>query len=219
MLEIVFRRRPDRRRLRVAGKLHVLVGDVRRRSADLHVRAVRFVNAGQRILTLASCARACACSDRFSWLVSSPLPFAAARHPASCFPTPTHADQDQHARHPRPACRSAKQSCRRSRSPALIHVIDGRSNPRPQLPPRCCSIFSPRRVGPLTRRALNGEAFLRDGEPTVRNHSSSLRLYRGPRGATLRASSAAKITLASGILDQNLMVLRPYSKSFFASPE
>src|SRR5262249_35662469 len=52
MLIVIFR--PDRvtGRLRIACKLDVLVGDVRRGSTNLHVRAVRLIDARQRILAL-----------------------------------------------------------------------------------------------------------------------------------------------------------------------
>src|SRR5262249_29697950 len=53
VLEIIFS--PDRiaRRLRVARKLDIFVGDVRGRAADLHVRAVGLVDPCERVLTLA----------------------------------------------------------------------------------------------------------------------------------------------------------------------
>src|SRR5215472_772105 len=53
VLEIILR--PDRiaRCLRIAGELDVLVGDMRGRAANLHVGAIRFVHARQRVLALA----------------------------------------------------------------------------------------------------------------------------------------------------------------------
>src|ERR1700716_946027 len=53
MLIIVFRRHRVARGLRIAGELNVFFSDVRRRSANLDVRAVGFVNPRQRIVALA----------------------------------------------------------------------------------------------------------------------------------------------------------------------
>ena len=44
VLKVVFRRHRIPRRLGVASKLDILFGDMRRRSTDLHVRAVRLID-------------------------------------------------------------------------------------------------------------------------------------------------------------------------------
>jgi hypothetical protein len=44
MLKVVFRRHRIPRRLGVASELDILFGDMRRRSTDLHVRAIRLID-------------------------------------------------------------------------------------------------------------------------------------------------------------------------------
>ena len=53
VLIVVFRRYRVARALRVARELNVFLRDVRRRTADLHIRPVRFVDPRQRILAFA----------------------------------------------------------------------------------------------------------------------------------------------------------------------
>ena len=81
VLVVVFRRHRIARTLRVARELKIFFRDVRRRSADFHVRSVGLVDPRQWILmVMMMCHRlcgfdpACACSDRFSWFAVPPTP-------------------------------------------------------------------------------------------------------------------------------------------------
>src|SRR5690606_38442952 len=53
MLQVVLAGHAVAGRLGVTGKLDVFLGDMQRRAADLHVRAVAFVGAGERVRALA----------------------------------------------------------------------------------------------------------------------------------------------------------------------
>src|SRR5262245_23354904 len=84
VLEVVLGRDGVSRRLRIARQLLVFLRDVRRRSADLHIRTVGFVDPGQRVVPLVPatsphalvltvshglCSPLLSYSDRGRWLI------------------------------------------------------------------------------------------------------------------------------------------------------
>ena len=147
---------------------------------------------------------------------------------ALCLPTPVvaalraHRLLPQHKNRPHAltasACTMQSRSCRRQRSPALVHMSmtvatsHSRAHPAVLLHSSACTTS-----GPLTRVALSGEVNSQGSEPTSCSIVVRFALPRATQSRTPGHIGGAK-PFASGVFfSRNVMVLFPYSKSFFAS--